>query len=425
MSCKPVTITGGQPFPKSNRRTVQVNRPLPERLGDKGERVFSYKLTTLSKNGGAFVQGGNAPNYQKDKITLCTCMHWHRATIETGMWVAGFGGKGCGEDNELFYLMKVAAVFDDFAEMWNATPLATRKAKSASSFIYGDLYVPKSRAVADPHDTDCYEEPPVGHKHRQHRSDYTWHKDIDLWRPPNRKRRRRALLRVGIDSGCGGMQGPLFRDGSFEFVPIPDDRKLDDRTYGKTTGRKGKALVEYFPTRRQARYANQPIHVDPEFETYTYGDPTPPKKGLRHLERGDLLVFYAGLEGFDFASAPALYIIGYFEVTLAGLATSFSVAEIATHFASNFHVRHRGLFAQQSNDLVLVKGSKGSRLLTKAHLLSETVTADSKPPVKKMTAKMRQTFGDFGGRHSFQRSPTRWVEADFVEAAAEYVRTLK
>ena len=27
-----------------------------------------------------------------------------------------------------------------------------------------------------------------------------------------------SLLRVGVDSGCGGTQGPLFDDGSFDFV---------------------------------------------------------------------------------------------------------------------------------------------------------------------------------------------------------------
>jgi len=136
------------------------------------------------------------------------------------------------------------------------------------------------------------------------------------------------------------------------------------------------------------------------------------------------LVFYAGLQGFDFVSPPALHIVGYFEVALAGLATSFSSAETATQFADNFHVRHNGLFKQQKSELVLVKGGEGSRLLKKAHLLSETVTAEGKPPVKKMTAKMRRTFGDFGGRHSFQRSPTRWVEPAFVESAAAFVRAL-
>ena len=234
-----------------------------------------------------------------------------------------------------------------------------------------------------------------------------------------------ALLRVGIDSGCGGMQGPLFRDGSFEFIPIPDDRMLDSRTYGNTLGRSGRPLAEFFPTRRQQRMANQPMHVDPEFESFTYGDPTPPKKGLRHLINGDVLIFYAGLEGFDFASPPALYIVGYFEVELAGLATSFSTAEIAKHFANNFHVRHRALFEEQKHELVLVKGGRGSRLLKRAHQLSETITAPGKTPLKKMTEKMREIFGDFGGRHSFQRSPTRWVESDFVARASKFVRSLR
>ena len=195
-----------------------------------------------------------------------------------------------------------------------------------------------------------------------------------------------ALLRVGIDSGCGGMQGPLFRDGSFEFIPIPDDRLLDSRTSGKTIGRSGRALLSNSsPIRRQQRMANQPMHVDPEFETFTYGDPTPPKRGLRNLELGDLLVFYAGLEGFNFESPPALYIVAYFEVRIAGLATSFSSAEISTNFANNFHVRHReSLFKRQRGQLVLVKGGKGSRLLKKAHLLSETVTLPGKAPLKRL-----------------------------------------
>jgi hypothetical protein len=220
------------------------------------------------------------------------------------------------------------------------------------------------------------------------------------------------------------MQGPLFRDDTFEFIPIPDDRMLDSRTYGNTLGRSGRPFAEFFPSPRQQRMANQPMHVDPEFETFTYGDPTPPKKGLRRLTKGDLLIFYAGLEGFDFERSPGLYIIGYFEVELAGLATSFSPAEIAKHFAENFHVRHRALFEQHKEQLVLVKGGKGSRLLSKARLLSETVTAKDKPPLKKITASMRRIFGEFGGRHSFQRSPTRWVEPGFVERAARFARSL-
>ena len=110
-----------------------------------------------------------------------------------------------------------------------------------------------------------------------------------------------VLLRIGIDSGYGGIQGPLFKDGSFEFIPIPDQfggKGVDSRTYGNTVGGHGRPLIEYFPDRLRERMRDQPMHVDPDFVTFTYGDPTPPKRSLRQLQEGDLLVFYAGLEGW-------------------------------------------------------------------------------------------------------------------------------
>jgi hypothetical protein len=94
-----------------------------------------------------------------------------------------------------------------------------------------------------------------------------------------------ALLRVGIDSGSGGMVGPLFADGTFEFVPIPDSTGLDERTYGNHMARTGEPLSRFFPPARQAAMRSQSMHLDPEFASFTYGDPTPPKAGLRHLAR--------------------------------------------------------------------------------------------------------------------------------------------
>ena len=54
-----------------------------------------------------------------------------------------------------------------------------------------------------------------------------------------------VLLRVGIDSGSGGMLGPIFDDGSFEFIPIDADRDCLGRTYATTSGRHGRKLIEY------------------------------------------------------------------------------------------------------------------------------------------------------------------------------------
>jgi hypothetical protein len=233
-----------------------------------------------------------------------------------------------------------------------------------------------------------------------------------------------AMLRVGIDTGSGGIHGPLFQDGSFEFVPIPDSSCTDPRTYGNTVGRKGRHLVEYFPKRMQSKMRNRSLHADPEFTTFTYGDPTSPKAGLRRLEEGDLLVFYCGLQGWDFHSDPALYLIGYFEVLTAGLVSYFSLAEIQDLFDKNCHVRQQEVFEQQKHRLVLVKGATGSRLLRNALLISVIGRNRAGQPLKLLSPTMQDVFGNFKGKLSFQRSPTRWVDSAHVTRAAHFVKSL-
>jgi hypothetical protein len=234
-----------------------------------------------------------------------------------------------------------------------------------------------------------------------------------------------ALLRVGIDSGSGGIQGPLFPDGSFDYVPIPEDLRAGTYTYGNTLGRFGRLLVDYFPSSKKSRMEARQIHLDPEFETFTYGDPGPSKAGLRYLNCGDLLVFYCGLEGWGISSPPGLYIMGYFEVEAAGRATDFTEAEIRRKFANNVHVRDPAAFVDEKSKLVLVKGSSGSRLLNRACLISEVGQDRNGRPLKVLSTEMQLIFGDFDGRLSFQRSPTRWVKPEHVQEAAKFVRSLE
>ena len=236
-----------------------------------------------------------------------------------------------------------------------------------------------------------------------------------------------ALLRVGIDSGVAGIQGPLFKDFRFEYLPIPDrfrQKGVDSRTYGNTAGRLGIRFVNYFPEHLRQKYCQTPIHYDPEFETFTYGDPTPPKRRLRRLQAGDLLVFYAGLQGWGWRREPSLYIIGYFEVELAGIASQFSRRQLTRYFAKNFHVRHQPVFEDQKDCLILVKGGKGSRLLEKAFLISCLSKDCAGRPLKVLSPAMCQVFGDFAGHTSIQRSPPRWVNEDFGDRAAAFVRSL-
>ncbi len=158
---------------------------------------------------------------------------------------------------------------------------------------------------------------------------------------------------------------------------------------------------------------SQSMHLDPEFTSFTYGDPTSPKAGLRHLAAGDLLMFYAGLRGYGCDVPPGLYLIGYFEVTFAGLARDLTQEQIRA-CRNNFHVRHESVFLDQRDRLVLVKGGSGSRLLTKAVKISVMGRDRAGKPLKVLSPEMQQIFGDFGGKLSFQRSPTRWVANERV-----------
>ena len=63
--------------------------------------------------------------------------------------------------------------------------------------------------------------------------------------------RQAVLLRVGIDSGSGGIQGPLFEDGTFELIGIPDQKRVSACTYSNSVDKYGNSLVVYFPESRR------------------------------------------------------------------------------------------------------------------------------------------------------------------------------
>ncbi len=241
-----------------------------------------------------------------------------------------------------------------------------------------------------------------------------------------------VLLRVGMDSGCRPIQanGPLLPDGSFELMPIPDQSaEHEDRTYGNTVGRLGRPLVDYFPNRR-AVVADLPMHVDPEFDTNTYGTPTRLQRRLATLEDGDLLVFYGGLRPVTADGTPipnvrhALYLFGYFDVACAVRARDYTRDELLPMFGANFHVRHPDLFENQQDELVLVKGTATSRLLEKARLLSETTPDRRGTPIFVLSAEMRAVFGTLSGVGSIQRSAPRWIDPAFAERAGDFVQSL-
>ncbi|MEF8859491.1 MAG: hypothetical protein V5A38_11290 [Halolamina sp.] len=139
-----------------------------------------------------------------------------------------------------------------------------------------------------------------------------------------------ALLGVGADSTNASPTPPLYPDGRFEYIPIPESQgpegTVETRTYDSSPLRYRDApMADYLdaivPDPNEgtqftgAQLADWPLHHDPNFEALTYGETTSRgsyTKILRTLEPGDLVAFYTGLRSD--AAYRHRYIIGYFTV---------------------------------------------------------------------------------------------------------------
>ena len=127
-----------------------------------------------------------------------------------------------------------------------------------------------------------------------------------------------VAINIGANSGTPGGRGPIYSDGSFEYVPIAES----DETVRQPTYR-DLGLGEVRPESER----DTVVHFDPEFpelefgENYTYGDRHAPKTTrIAELEEGDVLFFYATLDyvgrdatNFDWINEDwGAYIIGHF-----------------------------------------------------------------------------------------------------------------
>jgi hypothetical protein len=103
---------------------------------------------------------------------------------------------------------------------------------------------------------------------------------------------RAVAVNVGANTNEPGFRGPIFPDGTFEYVPIPESEptRVPVPTYADLPLETDVSAV-----------ADTPVHFDPEFpeaggERYTYGDDYGVKaRPISDLEAGDWLFFYATL----------------------------------------------------------------------------------------------------------------------------------
>lgn len=233
------------------------------------------------------------------------------------------------------------------------------------------------------------------------------------------------LLRVGIDTGTGdGALGPIFEKGTFEYIPIPEEKNLktkENRTYKDIFGRYGKSLSTYL----HERTGNKIIHLDPEFKTFTYGDPTSKRNALIRLKKDDLLVFYVGLTPYkNDEYKKGLYIIGYFTVENVidfCKLTDEKVEECFRLYSNNAHLKRsyeskkemREITGEKLGLVIVVGDEKRSELLEKAILISEPGKDKNRKPYQAVSKEMEKKLNIQG---SIQRSiPPRWIKGMYID----------
>lgn len=129
-----------------------------------------------------------------------------------------------------------------------------------------------------------------------------------------------VAINIGANTNEPGFRGPIFADGTFEYVPIPETAPVkagvNIPTYNDLT-----LSIDV------TEVASRPVHLDPTFLgvhgsiAYTYGDPFGVKaQPILALSRGDILFFYAtltthGRPKYDWITDDwGAYIIGAFRV---------------------------------------------------------------------------------------------------------------
>ncbi|MDP3919239.1 MAG: hypothetical protein Q8R76_00310 [Candidatus Omnitrophota bacterium] len=160
------------------------------------------------------------------------------------------------------------------------------------------------------------------------------------------------LIRVGADCSSGRFNGPM-NGMTREFVYIPIPESCDVHADLATPYALFDAALQCFGEVLPKHLVGRNTHLDPDFEHLTYGD-----QGQRavqitsYLERGDLVVFYAGLRDLHPRAQLVYAIIGLYVID--DIIAARSVPKDRWH--ENAHTR-RVLRPSSKND-VIIKGKK-------------------------------------------------------------------
>jgi len=179
------------------------------------------------------------------------------------------------------------------------------------------------------------------------------------------------LLNVGVNTSHG-FRAPIYRDGSFVYIPIPEHYDVTELVNPITYKELG--LGKYLP---ESISEYDFAHYDPEFITFTYGHKKRYGDILAQLKKDDLLLFFATLEYSDdeternkeISPTWGAYIIGYFIVDRIIKYKEFVERphEFLNEVSNNAHLRRR----DQKFDLIIIGNPDKSALLHHAVPLSD------------------------------------------------------
>ena len=152
------------------------------------------------------------------------------------------------------------------------------------------------------------------------------------------------LANVGANSSHRHLFSPLFEDGTFEFLPIPEGDSDPDESDGTVRYRDlrshydpGRNLLQYVPQELR----NSACHNDPDFSEFTYGDSgiNGRSSALTQMRKGDVLLFLARLDryiGGERTPHSGFYLVGGLVADHAGFISPDSPER--DRLADNAHV---------------------------------------------------------------------------------------
>lgn len=134
------------------------------------------------------------------------------------------------------------------------------------------------------------------------------------------------LIRCGVDQEWGAWNAPVDAENRFVYVPIPESEAATfqpglERHYGELLPAlhrlcDGSGCDLHRDLQFPQTLMQHAMHLDPDFECLTYGNPGNTKGlALASLKDGDLVVFYAGLRPLHECEHRLIYaLVGLFVV---------------------------------------------------------------------------------------------------------------